>query len=129
MRGSDCIRVFHHKPPHSKFGVHFTGLRREAEPAAAPDAETAHSPSLLAFRDWWERREAIISAGGERICGIPAFIEHGAMRVICETCSYFIPLEKIDYIRTEDGFCPSPRPLRFPLASTHSSRTVPGSSE
>lgn len=62
---------------------------------------------LLHYRKWWERVEAEILVNGKLITGIPIFIEENTLRVINKDHSYFIPLEKVDYIRTNDGLDPS----------------------
>ena len=66
---------------------------------------------LLCYRKWWERSEVDISVCGQFITGTPIFIEENTLRVVNRDYSYFIPLEKIDYIRTTDGLCPC---LEFP---------------
>lgn len=58
---------------------------------------------LLHFREWWELVEVNILVGGKLISGIPILIEEDTLRVINNKHSYFIPLGKIDYIRTADG--------------------------
>ena len=62
---------------------------------------------LLHYRKWWERSEADVSVCGKLISGTPIFIEENTVRVVNSKYSYFIPLEKIDYIRTTDGLCSS----------------------
>ena len=110
MFTSDCIRFIHSRPPYNRSGVHhFPDIpRNRPEPERAAPKPEPPDPAgleLLAFREWWERTEVEISVGGERIVGIPAFVEGGALRVINENRSYFIPLSKVDYIRTKDGLC------------------------
>jgi len=62
---------------------------------------------LLHYRKWWEQNEVDISVCGKFISGTPIFTEENTLRVINSKYSYFIPLEKIDYIRTTDGLCTS----------------------
>ena len=62
---------------------------------------------LLHYRQWWERSEVDISVCGKLISGTPIFIEENTLRVVNRSHSYFVPLEKIDYIRTTDGLCTS----------------------
>jgi len=62
---------------------------------------------LLHYRKWWERNEVDISVCGKLISGTPIFIEENTLRVVNRQYSYFIPLEKIDFIRTTDGLCSS----------------------
>ena len=62
-----------------------------------------HSCGLLHYKKWWERKVVDILAGGQKITGIPIFIEKNTIRLVNHAHSYFIPLEKIDYIRTNDG--------------------------
>ena len=62
---------------------------------------------LLHYRKWWERNEIDLSVYGKLITGTPIFVEENTLRVINSKYSYFIPLEKIDYIRTTDGLCSS----------------------
>lgn len=65
------------------------------------DQEGHHG--LLNYRRWWELIEVEMSVSGKLITGIPIFIEKDTLRVINDNYSYFIPLEKVDYIRTKDG--------------------------
>lgn len=58
---------------------------------------------LLQFKEWWELVGVNICVNGEQISGIPISIKEDAIRVIDNDYSYFIPLEKVDYIRTNDG--------------------------
>lgn len=58
---------------------------------------------LFHYKDWWFRNKIEISVNGKLICGIPIFTDHNTLRVVNEKHSYFIPIEKIDYIRTSDG--------------------------
>ena len=60
---------------------------------------------LLRYRQWWERREADLCVCGKLIRGTPIFVEEDAVRVVNCQYSYFIPLDKIDFIRTDDGLC------------------------
>jgi len=60
---------------------------------------------LLHYRQWWERNEVDISVCGKLISGTPIFVEENTLRVVNCKHSYFIPIEKIDYIRTTDGLC------------------------
>lgn len=81
----------------------------EAPPVSETDdgsAEPEEEPSdrgLLYFRKWWELSKADISVGGELLTGIPVFISGDSLRLVNDNYSYFIPLEKIEYIRTTDG--------------------------
>ena len=58
---------------------------------------------LLYYRKWWELSEVDICVGGSLLTGIPVFMYENTLRVVNEEHSYFIPLEKIDYIQTTDG--------------------------
>lgn len=58
---------------------------------------------LLNYRKWWELVEVDISVYGKLITGVPIFIEENTIRVVNNKHSYFISLEKVDYIRTSDG--------------------------
>ena len=60
---------------------------------------------LLRYRKWWELNEVAISVCGKLIAGTPIFVEEDALRLVNSRHSYFIPLDKIDYIRTTDGLC------------------------
>ena len=75
------------------------------ETPAAGKERTASLYGLLHYREWWERNEVDISVGGKLITGTPIFIEENTLRVINDRYSYFIPLEKIEFIRTTDGLC------------------------
>ena len=74
---------------------------------AARCRECAGLYGLLHYRKWWERNEVDISVCGKLISGTPIFIEENTLRVVNRQHSYFIPLEKIDFIRTTDGLCSS----------------------
>lgn len=81
-------------------------VRTLRQPITASDAQNngqTNHHGLLHFRQWWERVEADISVFGTLISGIPIFVENNTLRVINDHYSYFIPIEKIDYIRTTDG--------------------------
>ncbi|MCL1951196.1 MAG: hypothetical protein FWF60_00060 [Oscillospiraceae bacterium] len=79
----------------------------ESPPAqAAPGCGCAGLFGLLHYRQWWERSEVDISICGKLVSGTPIFVEENTLRVVNSKYSYFIPLEKIDYIRTADGLCP-----------------------
>ena len=65
----------------------------------APECE-----GLMRFEKWWYRRSVEVRAGGETILGTPIIIEGGVMRLINEGYSYFVPLGKVDFIRTRDGY-------------------------
>jgi len=82
---------------------------RYAPITAKPFAEEAPCreglAGLLHYRQWWERNEVDISICGKLVSGTPIFLEENTLRVVNSKYSYFIPLEKIDYIRTTDGLC------------------------
>lgn len=65
--------------------------------------EGLHGRGLLHYRKWWELSDVDIFINGDKITGIPIFAEKNTLRVINDGYSYFIPLEKVDYIRTTDG--------------------------
>ena len=80
----------------------------EKPPAGKPDrpgCDCASLRGLLHYRKWWERSEVDISVCGCLVSGTPIFVEENTLRVVNRKYSYFIPLEKIDYIRTTDGLC------------------------
>lgn len=72
------------------------------EPKEEPKEEPC---GLLRFQQCWERVEVDISVGGQVITGTPIFIEGDAIRVINALHSYFIPLNKIAFIRIPNGLC------------------------
>lgn len=69
-----------------------------------------NNSGLLYYRKWWERHNVEISVNGKIIEGVPIFIEQNTLRVVNKKNSFFIPLEKIDYIRTPDGLDPCAEP-------------------
>lgn len=70
----------------------------------ARQKDIAAKPSgLLQFRQWWELTEVIICTGGKLICGTPIFVKEDVLRIVNSDHSYFIPLCKIDFIRSDDG--------------------------
>lgn len=119
MFTDNYIRYTHHKPPYKNegrfycnsvqnrttpeaAGVH-NASSREAESADTKKYDRAGHCGLLHYRKWWERIEVDISVAGKIIRGKPMFIEENTLRVINNDYSYFIPIEKVDYIRTADG--------------------------
>lgn len=80
-------------------------LERYSRFAEAKDHFNAGPCGLLCFREWWDLIEVGICVGGNLISGIPIFIEENTLRVVDKDHSYFIPLGKVDYIRTNDGLC------------------------
>jgi len=89
--------------------IHYTPIRPGSppEPKEERKAPPASFYGLLHYRKWWERNEIDLSVCGKLITGTPIFVEEDTLRVINSKYSYFIPLEKIDYIRTTDGLCTS----------------------
>lgn len=67
------------------------------------DCKKPKPSGLLHFRKWWERIKVDISVNNNLISGVPIFIEENTLRVVNKNFSYFIPLEKVDFIRTDDG--------------------------
>lgn len=63
----------------------------------------AKENGLKQYKKWWFRRNVDISVNGDMITGTPVFIKENTLRVIGNLHSYFIPLHKVDYIRTDDG--------------------------
>lgn len=61
------------------------------------------SIGLLEYKKWWWLRPVEVSIYGEILNGTPIFIRNGTIRLINENDSYFIPLNKITYIKTVDG--------------------------
>lgn len=97
-----------------------------AKPKAAPQpskgrpAENPPSPSLfqplrydacveptgeglLACQSVWFLSDVDVSVRGELLSGVPISMHGNTVRVINDEYSYYIPLHKIDYIRTADG--------------------------
>jgi len=79
---------------------------RENEGDLCPDKRGLFGRGLLHYRKWWEMVESDFCVGGDLLSGIPIFADENTLRVAGEKYSYFIPLEKIDYIRTPDGYDP-----------------------
>lgn len=75
------------------------------EAAQSKGSDNPELSGLLHFREWWELVEVNICVGGKLISGIPIFMEEDTLRVVDRNHSYFIPLRKVDYIRTNDGLC------------------------
>lgn len=67
------------------------------------DSMKVKENGLNCFKKWWFRRSADIYVNGNAITGIPIFLHEDTLRVINDAYSYFIPLHKVDYIRTNDG--------------------------
>lgn len=68
-----------------------------------PSLDGLYGRGLFHYKEWWFRHKIEISVNGKLISGIPIFTDHNTLRVVNEQHSYFIPIEKIDYIRTSDG--------------------------
>lgn len=58
---------------------------------------------LYHYKMWWYRENVDVMVNGDMVAGFPIFTDCDTLRVINEKYSYFIPVEKIDYIRTTDG--------------------------
>lgn len=65
--------------------------------------EGLHGRGLYRYRKWWELNEVDIRVCGDLLTGTPIFTDCNTLRVVNDAYSYFIPLEKVDYIRTNDG--------------------------
>lgn len=68
------------------------------------NALSEESRGLLHYKKWWLLRHIDLRVNGEMLSGTPIFVEKGTMRLVDKSYSYFIPLSKVDYIRTQDGF-------------------------
>ena len=58
---------------------------------------------LTQFKEWWFERMVDIRVGDVTLRGMPLFLRGDTLRVVCDAHSYFIPLSRIDYIRTPNG--------------------------
>jgi len=58
---------------------------------------------LLHYQKWWFRSAVDVSINGEKLSGTPIFVHDDTIRMVNDDHSYFVPLTKIDYIRTTDG--------------------------
>lgn len=67
------------------------------------EKEGLYGRGLFHYSKWWERSEVDIFVNGNILTGIPILTDKNTLRVINGSHSYFIPLEKVDYIRTTDG--------------------------
>ena len=83
--------------------IQYTPPRPGSPPEPKEERKAPGFHGLLHYRKWWERSEIDLSVCGRLITGIPIFVEENTLRVVNSRYSYFIPLEKIDYIRTTDG--------------------------
>lgn len=80
------------------------GCAERAPETVQPQARRINGgEGLLAYRKWWFERPVDVRVGGETLSGMPLFLRDGTLRVVGDKYSYFIPLERIDYIRTPDG--------------------------
>lgn len=73
-------------------------------PEEMPALDGLYGRGLFHYQKWWFRNQIDICVNGKLISGIPIFADHNTIRVVNEKNSYFIPVEKIDFIRTPDGF-------------------------
>lgn len=67
------------------------------------DDEYSYEKGLLHYKKWWELTEVDVIVNGHMVTGVPVFTHNNTLRVVNDKHSYFIPLEKVDYIRTDDG--------------------------
>lgn len=58
---------------------------------------------LFHYKKFWFRRNVDINVDGHVITGIPILSDYNIIHVINDHNSYFIPIEKIDYICTSNG--------------------------
>lgn len=91
--------------PHKKEGKVRRNFFHEG-PAKMPPTDGLYGRGLFHYQEWWFRNQIDICVNGKLISGIPIFADHNTIRVVNEKHSYFIPVEKIDYIRTPDGLDP-----------------------
>lgn len=91
--------------PHKKEGKARRHFFHEC-PAKMPPMDGLYGRGLFHYQEWWFRNQIDICVNGKLISGIPIFADHNTIRVVNEKHSYFIPVEKIDYIRTPDGLDP-----------------------
>jgi len=75
-------------------------------PEKMPPLDGLYGRGLFHYQQWWFRNQIDICVNGDLISGIPIFADHNTIRLVNEKHSYFIPVEKIDYIRTPDGLDP-----------------------
>lgn len=86
-----------------KFEAVLKSVLEHQQKKQCTDETGLHGRGLFHYRQWWERNQADISVNGELLSGVPIFTDKNTLRVVNDKYSYFIPLEKIDYIRTDDG--------------------------
>lgn len=67
------------------------------------EKEVLYGRGLFHYGKWWERSEVDIFVNGNILTGIPIFTDKNTLRVVNNCHSYFVPMEKVDYIRTTDG--------------------------
>lgn len=73
-------------------------------PADKAALDGLYGRGLFHYQKWWFRNQIDICVNGDIISGIPIFADHNTIRVVNGKHSYFIPVEKIDYICTPDGY-------------------------
>jgi len=79
------------------------GVPLDGPPTAIPE-KTPEAEGLFQFRKWWEYEKVELRVNGSLLEGVPIFADETVMRIVNDDHSYFIPLCKVDYIRTENGF-------------------------
>jgi|GEM_PF-6709095 len=80
------------------------GKRFKVSHKKLSENEWLHGRGLYHYGKWWKRRKVGVFVNGNMLEGIPAFTDCNTLRIISDKHSYFVPLEKIDYIRTDDAF-------------------------
>lgn len=86
-----------------------------------PEKEGLYGRGLYRYRKWWKLSEVDIRVCGDLLTGTPIFTDSNTLRVVNDVYSYFIPLEKVDYIRTRDGLRAHPE-LEGAFSRTRSHR-------
>ncbi|MCL2811513.1 MAG: hypothetical protein FWD25_06440 [Clostridia bacterium] len=72
-------------------------------PLSYDDSLDADGQGLLCYQNHWYLRDADVKVRNELLCGIPIGLKGNTLCLINKEFRYFIPLNRVDYIRTAEG--------------------------
>lgn len=98
-----CPTALCEAPPETLKEVFEEFFARQTRAQSGADEAGLFGRGLFFYQKWWKLREVEIFVNGDMLTGTPIFTHENTMRVVNELYSYFIPMQKVDYIRTPDG--------------------------
>ena len=73
------------------------------KPLASDQNVDAHGQGLLCYQHHWYLNDADVKVQGELLSGIPIGLKGNTLCLINKEYRYFIPLGRVEYIRTAEG--------------------------